>query len=340
MMKQTAVRVHNVMRVLSVCLGATALLGCAVESGPTAEGANTERFTSRKQAIFGGEPSDDSAYRAVGALALKYEIEFEPGEPPFIIYESFCTGTLIDDTAVLTARHCTEAAAEYVAGGWEVYFTIGSFSWEPEQAVRVVDWQQAPASETHPGLLLNGGRDVAVAYLEQAPVDIEPAKLGLFKKKQVDDEFEIIGFGYTDYYLEDYGFYDVGSKLHGKATGRSLGGPWYSLLFDGDYDAYLEWYFADAVTDARSEEQALEWWNIYNLEPGYELLAGSPSESFGCFGDSGGPLAISKNNKLTVYGVSFATESSMSNVCTGGGAYLVLNQKMLTFVKKAIADCP
>ncbi|HXS16703.1 MAG TPA: trypsin-like serine protease, partial [Polyangiaceae bacterium] len=126
----------------------------------------------------------------------------------------------------------------------------------------------------------------------------------------------------------------------GTATGRSLGGPWYSLLFNGDYDAYLQWYLADAVTSSRSEEEALEWWNIYNLEPGYELLAGTPGqESFSCFGDSGGPLAVSKKNKFTVYGVSFAVESSQSTVCTGGSAYLVLNEEMHAFVKQALAHC-
>lgn len=331
MMKQTAIRI------LTTCLGAMALSACAVDANPSAEGGATEAIGSREQAIFGGEPAEDPKYAAVGALALRNEFEYE-GET-IVFYDSFCTGTLIADTAVLTARHCTQGAAEYVAAGWEVYFVFGPYSWEPEQAVRVVDWTEAPSSPTHPGLLLDGGRDVAVAYLADEPIGIEPAKIGVFSKKQVDDEFEIIGYGYTDYYLEEYGFYDVGTKMAGTATGRSLGGPWYSLLFDGDYEAYLEWYFADAATGAPSEEEALEWWNIYNLEPKYELLAGSPAESFGCFGDSGGPLAVSKKNKLTVYGVGFATESSLSTICTGGNGFLVLNAEMHAFVKNAIAHC-
>jgi len=337
---------QSAMRVLTRFIGATALLsgtafffGCAVDADASPQAAAMEGVASRQQAVFGGEPTDDPKYAAVGALSIKFEIEFEPGVP-FVIYEPFCSGTLVGDKAVLTARHCTEAAARYAAEGLELYFAFGSFSWEADQAIPIVDWVQAPPSPTHPGLLLDGGRDVAVAYLAETPVGIEPAKVAQFKDKQADDEFEIIGFGYNDFYFEEFGFYESGTKIVGKSTGRSLGGQWYSLLFDGDYDAYLEWYFADAATETPSEEEALEWWNIYHLEPGYELLAGSTAESHGCFGDSGGPLASSKKDKLTVYGVGFAVESSRNNLCTGGSAYLVLNSEMLSFVKKAIKNCP
>lgn len=330
---------NSAVLVAATLIGATSLLACAVDFERSGERGAEQAFETRDQAILGGAPTDAKKYEAVGALAIRFDVEIEPGVP-FVYYDSFCTGTLIADKAVLTARHCTQAASEYVASGLDIFFVFGELSFEPEQAIQIVDWKEAPSSKKHPGLLLDGGRDIAVAYLAKQPKGITPAKIAEFdKKKQVDDKFEIIGYGYSDYLLEDQGYYEVGVKMAGKATGRSLGGKWYSLLFDGDYDAYLEWYFTDAVTDAPSEEQALEWWNIYNLEPGYEFLAGSPDESLGCFGDSGGPLAISKKNKLTVYGVSFATESSLSNICTGGGAYLVLNEKIYDFVKDAIKHC-
>lgn len=333
-------KIEQAAWILGTLVGASALAGCATEAGSTEGEALHAEVATRTQAIFGGEPTDDLKYAAVGALTIKYTIDLGPDEPPFIYYDSFCTGTLIADTAVLTARHCTQAASGYQADGLELYFTFGSSTFEPEQAIPIVGWKEAPASNNHPGLLLDGGRDVAVAYLAEEPVGIVPAKIGVFKDKQITDEFEIIGFGYNDYYLEEFGSYDVGTKMAGKAGGRALGGPWYSLLFDGDYDAYLEWYFTDAATGEPSEEQALEWWNIYNLEPGYELLAGGrPNEAFSCYGDSGGPLAISKKNKLTVYGVSFAGEASLSNICALGGAYLVLNNQMHSFVKKAISHC-
>lgn len=336
------VKIQQVVWVLGMLTAGSLLAGCATEVGSTEGAGASGEVATRNQAIFGGEPSEETKYAAVGALAIKNTIELGSGEPPFIYYDSFCTGTLVADTAVLTAKHCTEAASEYLAAGLELYFTIGSSTFEPEQALPIVGWKEALDSNKHPGLLLNGGRDVAVAYLGEEPVGVVPAKLGVFKDKQRQDDFEIIGFGYNDYYLEEYGFYDIGTKMAGKAGGRSLGGPWYSLLFNGDYDAYFEWYLTDADTGGQSPtpEQALEWWNIYNLEPGYELLAGGrANEALACFGDSGGPLAVSKKNKLTVYGVSFAVEGSQSTICNLGGAYLVLNEKMHAFVEKAIAHC-
>jgi hypothetical protein len=56
-----------------------------------------------------------------------------------------------------------------------------------------------------------------------------------------------------------------------------------------------------------------------------------------CYGDSGGPLLRgTKASNMTVYGVSFAVEGSISSVCDLGGAYLVFNRKMLDFVRDAL----
>jgi hypothetical protein len=52
-------------------------------------------------------------------------------------------------------------------------------------------------------------------------------------------------------------------------TARALKGRWYNLIFDGDYDAYLEWYFTDSPGAIPSEEEAKEWWKIYRLENKY-----------------------------------------------------------------------
>jgi hypothetical protein len=81
------------------------------------------------------------------------------------------------------------------------------------------------------------------------------------------------------------------------------------LPFDDDYQAYYDWYWTDSAAAAPSEEEVEEWWELYELEGGYELLAGgTPDDSIGCFGDSGGPLlAKGDRDKLTVNGVSFAT---------------------------------
>ncbi len=68
------------------------------------------------------------------------------------------------------------------------------------------------------------------------------------------------------------------------------------------------------------------------------MAGGLPGEALGCYGDSGGPLFLGDSaDTLTVYGVSFGVEASISNNCTRGGAYLVFNKTMLAFVESAIA---
>jgi hypothetical protein len=84
-------------------------------------------------------------------------------------------------TAAVTARHCTPWIDIALEFGGTPALSFGSSAWAPEQLVPIKSYVSAPPSPTHPGLLLDGGRDVAVAYLESVPIGIIPAKLGRFK---------------------------------------------------------------------------------------------------------------------------------------------------------------
>jgi hypothetical protein len=340
----TSARVSTVAHcVTSFSLGAALLAmasGCSVDtSGEDALVSDAPSAAAKDQHVFGGELATEERYDAVGAIALKrvYEI---PDQEPIVYYDPLCSGTLVDEKAILTARHCTTRLASEMAAGTEAYFLIGQNVWEPEQVVPIVSWREAPASPSHPGLLYDGGRDVAVAYLGSCVKGVRPAEVGDFERNSIGKQFEIAGFGYNDSLVEEYGFYDIGTKFKGTVTARALSGPWYDLLFQGDYDAYFEWYMTDAVTNTPSPEEAAAWWTAFTLEPGYELLAGGlPGESLGCFGDSGGPLLTrAKKNKknLTVVGVSFAVESSQATLCTRGGGYAIMNREMKRFVDSAL----
>lgn len=319
------------------------LLGCSVSSqneGSTLQ--NDDDAASKGQAVFGGEPAVDDYYDAVGAIGIRYEIEI-PDQEPFVYYDPLCSATLVGEKAILTARHCTTALPNLIAAGQKPYFLTGDNVWQPEIAVPIVSWTEAPASPSHPGLLYDGGRDMAVAYLESCVHGVRPAEVEEFERNSLGKQFEIAGFGYNDYLLEEYGFYDIGTKLKGTVTARALSGRWYELLFQGDYDSYLSWYLSDAVTSSPSEEEGAAWWDAFTLEPGYELLAGGlPGESLGCFGDSGGPLIRKAKGKgrgrgnLTVVGVSFAVEASQATICTRGGGYVVMNRTMKRFVESAL----
>lgn len=309
----------------SLVHGVTLLASAMLVACSQASEVPEQRLSTTTQAIIGGAPTDDAKYGAVGALVWL--------DPDFGVVHVFCSGTLVAPQALVTARHCTPSIDLAVEIGITAAFAFGPDAFSPTQVVPITGYVTAPpAPGKEKGLLLDGGRDVAVAYLEAVPGGVTPAELGLFEGDMLGTQFQIAGYG-----VNDVDFF-TGQKFAGVATARALKGRWYELLFDGDYDAYLEWYFTDSPGAIPSEAEAKEWWKIYRLENKYELLAGGvPGEAVGCFGDSGGPLLLGTSaDNLTTYGVSFAVEATLSTVCGLGGAYLVFNRKMLDFVEDAL----
>jgi hypothetical protein len=306
---------------------AAALLAPAVFFGcaqSTAEEPN-EPLGSATQAILGGAPATGAAYAAVGALVYFH--------PEAGVLDVFCSGTLVAPRAIATARHCTPSIDLALESGMIPAFAIGPDAFHPVAIIPITDYVNAPAAPgKEKGLLLDGGRDVAVAYLESAPVGVTPAHLGLFEDKMVGTQFQIAGFGVS---TPEY-FY--GQRFAGKATARALKGNWYELLFKGSYEAFHNWYLTDSPSAQPSEAEAKAWWKDYKLENKYELLAGGlKGEAVGCYGDSGGPLLRGTTaSTLTTYGVSFAVEGTISSACALGGGYLVFNRKMLDFIEDAL----
>ncbi|MEY2931350.1 MAG: hypothetical protein RL033_2099 [Pseudomonadota bacterium] len=306
---------------VAVLFASAALSACAQPVGEE----QTSSLGESSQAIIGGAPATSATYAAVGALVYYY--------PEVGVVEAFCSGTLVAPRAITTARHCTpniDLASEY---GLIAAFAIGPDAYNPTAVIPITGYVTAPAAPgAEKGLLMDGGRDVAVAHLESAPVGVTPAKLGTFDDAMIGSSFDIAGYGVSN------AEFLSGQRFVGKATARAINGKWYPLLFNNDNAAFRSWYFSDSPGAQRTEAEAKAWWKDYKLENKYELLAGGlAGESVACYGDSGGPLLRgSSAAKLTTYGVSFAVEGTISSACGLGGGYLVFNKKMLDFVNSAL----
>jgi hypothetical protein len=302
-------------------LTSVALSACAQLPGEE----QSESIGETTQAIIGGAPATSATYGAVGALVYYY--------PEVGVLDTFCSGTLVAPKAITTARHCTPNIDLAIESGLIPAVAFGPDAFNPTAVIPIVDYVNAPAAPgNEKGLLQDGGRDVAVVHLASVPAGVTPAKLGLFEDKMVGSSFDIAGFGVNN------AQYFYGQKFVGKATARAINGKWYELLFNGNYNAFKNWYFTDSPSAQRTEAEAKAWWKDYKLENKYELLAGGlPGESVACFGDSGGPILKGTSAPtLTTYGVSFAVEGTISSACGLGGGYAVFNKKMLDFVKGAL----
>jgi len=300
--------------------------GCSIAAEDTGE--------AEQPIIFGEEVKEcDRALAAVGAVVFHF---FDPEYPEYGEFDDFfCSATLIAPKVALTARHCVETWYFDPEPAFSNYVTFGQDAYAPEHKAKITSFLAAPPGPA--GLLNDGGRDIAVLYLDKAPKGIKPAQLGKFKTSMLGKKFRIAGFGQTEEFT-------AGIKYEGKATARALSGDWYPLLFNNDYEAFDEWYWTDASLASGTPEEEAAWWapGTFALEPGYELLAGGlPGEQVSCWGDSGGPLLQGKTAKeLTVYGVSFAGEGSIATNCALGGGYAVLNDEMLNWVKAAVKAAP
>jgi hypothetical protein len=312
-------RGSNSIRVAAL-LVPVALSACAQEPSVSEAPLGTG-----SQAILDGAPALDAKYAAVGAVVWFH--------PDFGVLQVFCSGTLVTPSAIITARHCTPNIDLAPQIGVQAAFAFGPDGYNPTQLIPITSYVNAPAAPgKEKGLLLDGGRDVAVAHLQSPALGVTPAKLGEFKDNMLGRQFQIAGFGI---YASNFA---SGQRFAGLATARAYNGKWYELLFNGNYSAYHDWYFTDSPSAIPSEAEAKEWWKTYKLENKYELLAGGlPGESVSCYGDSGGPLLLGTSAaNLTTYGVSFAGEGTISTICGLGGGVLVFNRKMLDFVQSAL----
>lgn len=114
--------------------------------------------------VVGGE--ETRGHEAVGAFVAS------SGS----LWGAFCSGSLIDDTAVLTAAHCVPAMVEYDRAGFDISFVTGtdlSSASGVDTETPVVSAVQHPDYSEGPFLVA----DIAVAQLLDPPGGVTPLPL-------------------------------------------------------------------------------------------------------------------------------------------------------------------
>jgi len=304
----------------NIVLGGVILLGAFT-------GCAFDETDSETSSVLRGNSADSPRLNAVGALGYSKD----NGE-----LDTFCSGTLITERALLTAEHCTPTIDLLHSLEREALFIIGPDIADPEEVIVIGSHEAAPDGD-HPGLL-GFGRDVAVVHLEESVESARPLKVRRVRKRHLGRKFLTVGYGFHN---QDG---DSGVRYKGVLRLKSVGGRWYEELF-GDFDSFFEFFRTDAVLgeeeDPNDIELARTYWDAFNLEPQYEGLAVADHGVDGAAtagGDSGAPLLRRHRGRYYVYGVLSGGEQSQAHGTAYGSAYGLMIGSTYGFVRD-IVDC-
>jgi hypothetical protein len=307
-----------------------------------------------KQNIIAGFAASDSALDAIGSVSM-LEVYGESK-----LFQQVCTGTLIDDDTVLTAKHCVDALnSDAGYSGYTAVFTLGPDASAPARYVEVIALERGPGVG---GGFNDLGHDVGVLHLAEPIKDVKPIPYA-------DIDPNTLGWGYTAIgYGEQDNSEKYGTRRLGELSLRALTGSAYGALF-GSFEAFYEWYAGEPLppecvadgTDAgvvdagaagtggsggdsgvdpylcSSVSSLREIYDSALLETEHELVAGGVSgNAQPCYGDSGGPL-LRKDSKgqLVTYGVVSGGLGSPELVCDHGAVYEAFDSEALAFLDAA-----
>lgn len=323
---------------LPLLLTAAGYAGCA--------GSETEEPATEAGNLVGGIPIESTELDAVGALVfVAHGLEMGPVPPLPDKYIPFCTGTLIDESTVITAQHCSErltkhALLEQSYAGFDVAFAIGSDAKAPKKVVPIVS---AAIEQQVSGGVLGLGSDVAILHLAGAIKDVTPITFAPFPYDQTDKRFSIMGFGVQNQVFA-YGTRHVASTSVAATKGKI-----YELMY-GDFETFKanvvkDWpaFFDRQLTlrDPNSPEANASFRRSFEettLIDGYEALIGLKSgDGSTCFGDSGGPLLFKAVDGLHVVGVTSWGGSSQYGVCNREDVSAIIGPATADFVRGELA---
>lgn len=319
------------------------VLGALAYGAGCADPSTSDDGVGRSDDIIGGAPITAKEFDAVGSLVFVERTWGTPDAPPVSIFP-FCTGTLIEQSTILTAQHCSEwltkrTLLESSYFGFDVAFAIGPDARNPKRLIPIVE---AQVEQSIGGGVIGMGSDVAVLHLAGAVKDVTPIPFAPFPYGH-EGRMTIMGYGMQN---QTFAF---GTRHAASTTVKATAGKVYQLMY-GSFDQFKAQFLQDwssladprlTVVDPNSPEANAMFQKIYDettLVDGYEALIGvSPGDGTTCFGDSGGPLLYKGPEGIRVVGVTSWGGMSEYGMCNREDVSAIVGPASAEFIRAQLA---
>lgn len=286
------------------------------------------------QSIIAGFSADSPEFDAVGGMGLL----FDDGSGTQF-FDLFCSGALIDEDTVLTAKHCVESVrGSSLGSGVTLVFTLGPDAVNPTRWVEVLDMDVAPGDV---GGFTDEGNDLGVLQLAQPVSDVVPMTPVLLSESALGETFFAIGFGVRD------NNFSLGLRRMGELVLKTMTGSAFGALLGG-FESFFEWYtgldFPAVCRDPEAIDseacalarQMLEIYDSVPLEQTSQMVLDGDAQP--CFADSGSPLSgLNEEGGYNVYGVTIGGIGSDEQVCDFGAVYQGFSPELMGFVQASQA---
>ncbi|HEY6080212.1 MAG TPA: trypsin-like serine protease [Polyangiaceae bacterium] len=227
MKHQSRTKLRALCSSVALCAAAWQLPACSSEP-------DSEHAGSTDQDVIAGFAASGAKLNAIGSIGQLYWDEWTQTN----VFYPYCSGSLIGEKTVLTAKHCLDYFAMDYSWGVKTGFGVGPDGNAPERVIEVVDVEGAPNDQ---GGFVGYGHDVGAMYLGESVTDLTPLEIGTLTRSSLGRDFVHIGYGVRD------NSFSAGTRRLGKSELVALEGKVFEILF-GSFEAFKSWWETGSPT--------------------------------------------------------------------------------------------